>query len=425
MTRYWLFLLILVPSSGIRAQSTSYLADLDVLYTHLKKTPSYKDQIRGDKAVSYDSLYRALRADTANVNNSFDGFYRLARLFFPLYDNHLGLYQFPAQVLKQTDFTNAQAVTQYKQSGFFKQYPIVNINLDSLRAVLATKHKDSVEGIYYYDQYLTVGLYRSADRQQLVGVVLNTTLPVWEKGQVAMRLYEYLPHCFRGIYGHPLYKYLLLYPNEKFRNHSLVNSWFYASISNEVYKKFPGEVDHINIARIEPAFQFKTITPTLQYLRIGNFSAMEEDMNVSQAFLNSIKDSLTAPHLIVDLRNNTGGADKVSNKFLTLLKRYSAKGKIHVLVNNGTMSQGEIFTLQLRKQIKAPVYGQTTRGTLAYGVNYSDMLRLPGKQYGATITDMRNDRECREHENIGVAPDHYFDNTGDWIEKLLKVIDNK
>ncbi|MBO9564867.1 MAG: hypothetical protein J7621_18975 [Niastella sp.] len=419
MRRYLLILCMLVLSVSLHAQSTSYLADLDVLYTQLKKTPSYKDQIKGEKAGSFDSLYLALRADSPHVNNSFDGFYRLARLFFPLYDNHLGFYQFPEYGIKPSDFTNEQAVAQYRQSAFFRQYPAVQLNLDSLRAALATKHKDSVEGIYYYDQYLTVGLYRTSNRHELTGVVLSTTLPVWEKGQVAMRLYEYQPHYFRGIYGHPVYKYLMLNTNEKFRNHSLINSYFYASVSDAVYKKFPGEENHINIPRTTPAFQLTSLNPALQYLRLGNFSAMEKDMKVSQAFVNSIKDSLTAPSLIVDLRNNTGGAEKVSVKFLSLLKKYSKKGKVYVLVNNGTMSRGEIFTLQLRRLIKAPVYGQTTRGTLAYGVNYSDMLRLPGKLYGATMTDMRNPRECRERENIGVEPDHYFDNSKDWIEALI------
>jgi hypothetical protein len=423
MLRYLLILCMLVLSVAARAQSTGYLAALDELYTQLKKTPSWKDQIKGERAGLFDSLYQALRSDSSHVKNSFDGFYHLARLFFPLYDNHLGFYQLPEQGLKPSDFTNEQAVAQYRQSAFFKQYPAVQINLDSLQAVLATKHRDSVEGIYYYDQYLTVGLYRTPNRQELTGVVLSTILPVWEKGQVAMQLYEYQPHYFRSIYGHPVYKYLMLYTNEKFKNHSLINSWFYVSLTDAVYKKFPGEVDHININRIEPAFQLKPINPTLQYLRLGNFSAIEKDMEVSQAFFDRIKDSLTAPRLIVDLRNNTGGAEKVSQKFLTLLKRYSAKGKIYVLVNNGTMSRGEIFTLQLRKAIQAPVYGQTTRGTIAYGVNYSKMLRFGG-QYGATMTDLKS-KGYEPYENIGVAPDYVFNNSDNWISQLLKVIDNQ
>lgn len=34
------------------------------------------------------------------------------------------------------------------------------MSLDSLQAVLIPKAKDSVEGIYYYDRFLTIGLYR-------------------------------------------------------------------------------------------------------------------------------------------------------------------------------------------------------------------------------------------------------------------------
>lgn len=143
-------------------------------------------------------------------------------------------------------------------------------------------------------------------------------------------------------------------------------------------------------------------------------------MSKSQAFYDRIKDSLTAANLIVDLRNNTGGADKVSNKFFILLKQYANKGNIYLLINNGTMSQGEIFTLQLKKFTNAKSYGQTTKGTIAYGVNESGMEKLPSGRYGATMTDIRDSRNYLVYEDVGVAPDHVLDNTGNWTDRLGK-----
>jgi hypothetical protein len=419
-----LFFILLTCSLTLAAQSqtSSYLADLDALYGLLKKTPSYKDQVKGDKEQAYEALYQSLRLDTLQTGNTFDNYYKLVRLFLPLRDNHLGFIQFAHKILEASEYTHAEAVKQYRQSAFFNNYPATTINLDSLQQALSPKATDLVEGIYYYDSLLTMGLYRSAPGE-LTGVVLHTTLPQWEKGQIAIRLYEYAPHCFRAVYGHPLYKNLIFYSNEKFRNHSLINSTFYASVSETVYKKIRNEADYSNIPASEPAFQFKSISPTIQYIRLGNFSAMGNDMQVSQAFYDRIKDSLTAPHLIVDVRNNTGGADKVSYKFFALIKKYTEKGKAWLLMNNATMSQGEIFTLQLKKFATIKTFGQTTKGTITYGVNYGGMAKLPSGQYGTVMTDMRDNGHYLPYENYGVAPDTILNNGSDWIRQVVKLIE--
>jgi C-terminal processing protease CtpA/Prc len=131
---------------------------------------------------------------------------------------------------------------------------------------------------------------------------------------------------------------------------------------------------------------------------------------------------LTAPHLIVDLRDNTGGATKVSAKFVRLIRRAARKGRVYVLINNGAMSQGEIVTLQLKQYANVRVYGQTTKGTIAYGVNTGGMKKLPSKQYGAVMTDMKDKGHYFPYENYGVAPDTVLGNTGDWIELVVQEI---
>jgi len=424
MRHFFFILLNCSLTLAAQTQINSYQADLDALYGLLKKTPSYKDQVKGDKEPAYEALYRLLRSDTLHTSNTFDNYYKLVQLFLPLRDNHLGFIQFPHKILEASEYNHVEAVKQYRQSAFFNNYPATTINLDSLVQVLSPKAMDSVEGIYYYDSLLTVGVYRSG-QGTLSGVVLHTTLPQWEKGQIAMRLYEYAPHCYRAVYGHPLNKNLLFHSNEKFRNHSLINSMFYSSVSQAVYKKIRYEVDYSNIPASEPPFQFTSISPAIQYMRLGNFSAMTNHMKESQAFYDRIKDSLTAPHLILDVRNNTGGADKVSYKFFALIKKYANKGKVYLLMNNGTMSQGEIFTLQLKKFTTVSTFGQTTMGTITYGVNYGGMAKLPSGQYGAVLTDMRDNAQYLPYENYGVAPDTILNNGSDWVKQVVKLIEQQ
>lgn len=393
-----------------------YKADLEYLHSVLKKTPSYKEQIKGDELKKYRKLYDSLEADGINILTPFEYFCSMAQLFFPIRDNHLGFYQVP----DYQRFKDSSALEKYIKSAEFKSYPKSAINTDSLQLALSKKPKDSIEGIYYYGPYFTVGLFRSTGNQYL-GVVVDTKVSVWEKGQIAIRLYENSPGNFNAIYGHPLTKQFILYQNEKFRNQSLINSRFYASFSETSYKKNPNEKDYVNIPKSEPQFQYRRIRPDIQYIHLGNFSAMNTAMKISDAFYEQIKDSLTAAHLIVDLRNNTGGAYKVSKKFLQLIKKYAKKGKVCLLINNETISQGEIFILQLKDVSSLTVYGQTTMGKIAYGSNYGNREQLPHSKLEVYITDMKDKGNHLPYENIGVTPDIFLRNDADWIEQVLKL----
>ena len=87
-------------SLSIFAQTNPYQADLAQLRAVLQKTPSYKDQITGDKLVSYNELYARLVADTVSNPGDFKYFYNLTQLLFPIRDNHIGFYQLALKKFK-------------------------------------------------------------------------------------------------------------------------------------------------------------------------------------------------------------------------------------------------------------------------------------------------------------------------------------
>src|SRR5262245_54531287 len=132
MHRLFILIFSFGSASFAFSQSTNFQADLDKLYFVLKATPSYKDQIVGKKRITFDSLYKSLGGYQTASSTSFENFNRLAKLFFLINDNHLGFYQFPSIVLPPKDFKNDSAIKAYRQSTFNKDYPRININLDSL-----------------------------------------------------------------------------------------------------------------------------------------------------------------------------------------------------------------------------------------------------------------------------------------------------
>src|SRR6185503_13538574 len=145
-----------------------------------------------------------------------------SQLIFPLRDNHLGFYQIP----NFEKFKTKAGVDSFIISKEFLNYPTCRINIDSLKAELAKKPADSIEGIYHYDKFYSIGLFKSTGKEY-IGVVVESDTALWRKGQIAIHLYEYAPNLYKAIYGHPLFKSFILQCNEKYKHQSLVNSFFY------------------------------------------------------------------------------------------------------------------------------------------------------------------------------------------------------
>lgn len=410
-------LTIIFLTLGLQAQTNPYLTDLSALKTILQKTPSYKSQIKGKQLALYKDLYDRLLTDTSSKVNSYNYFYNLAQLIFPLKDNHLAFYQFP----DVENFKDQERIEQFITTKEFQDYPKYVGNLDSLKSTLAAKSLDSVEGIYHYGQFYSVGLLKSGNKEY-IGVVLESVVPVWQKGQVAIHLYEYAPNLFKAIYGHPLTKNFMLQPIEKYQNQALVNSYFYGSYAQNVYSKKLQQVDFVNLPKNAPKFELKQVADDIQYLAVRTFQADRWNAEKSAVFLDSIKNSLAAANLILDLRNNEGGAKKMASKYVQLIREYTKKGNVFILINNGTVSQAEILTLRLKKFKNTRTLGQTTKGMLSYGSNYGKREKLPSQHFEIYVTDMKGPARLLNYEDIGIDPDIFLDEHSNWIDQAIKII---
>lgn len=412
----FLFLSV-ITSNG---QTNPYLADLTALQNIIKKTPSYKSQIKGDKQDFYHSLYEQLATDTISNPNSIKYFYNLSQLIFPLKDNHIGFYQ----IANFDNFKTKENIDSFITTKEFLDYPTCNIDIDSLKTELKKKHVDSVEGIYHYGKFYSVGLFKLNDKDY-VGVIVDSDINLWRKGQIAIHLYEYAPKMYKAIYGHPLFKYFILKTNEKYRNQSLVNSSFYSSYSQDIYSKQLRPVDYVNLSKNASRFELKSINDDVQYLLLRSFQRNNATSQQSKNFYDSIKNILTAKNLILDLRNNEGGAKQETRKYLNLLKKFTKNGHLYVLLNNETLSRAEILTLQLKKLKNVTTIGQTTKGMLTYGSNYGKRERLPSGRLEIYPTDMRGSAMHLQYEDYGITPDIILKDDKIWIEQAVEIIRKK
>lgn len=407
-------LLAIMCCSHSRAQTVD--PDAEKLYALVKNLPSFKDQIKGDKEQQFNKVYEQVLKDLPSARDEFSHLYTLSQLVLQLNDNHLYFYRVPPFNITRQSYTDSTFMAKYRSSDAFTKHLTTMLNVDSLYKAKRKAPADSVEGIYYINKDLTMALYRTAKRDSLIGVITNSRLPTWSRGQIAMILKEYTPNRFRAYRYDSFQRYWGLIANEKFMHNMLTESR---------WKKFPDQADYVNIAPAEPLFQFRSINKTIQYLRSGSFATGTSNLVTSQQFYNRIKDSLTAPTMIVDLRNNGGGGFKASAVFLALLKDYATKGRIMALINNRTYSNAEQFALRLKPVENVTLLGETTNGTLTYGNNTGITETLPSGIFKLYVTDMADYGNYLPYENLGIKPSVFLKADSDWVIQTQKYIESK
>ncbi|MCC8410006.1 hypothetical protein LJ707_13795 [Mucilaginibacter sp. UR6-1] len=416
MKNLYTILLALLCAIGASAQTAStYQADLDGIYKALKTTPSYKDQIKGERKTRYEALYHSLRAQ--QPTSSLNEFYLLTRLVQTLRDNHLGFYQWDALKVDPSKLSDSAYVSTYVNSATFNNFPKANVNVDSLEQALTGKPRNGVEGIYYLDDFMKAGVYRTAKPDSLVAVVLSAKQPVWQRGQLLAVFNQLSPGSFEGVCANPVYKIFEYNHRIKFAGNKL-NLYY-------VWNKFPAEADNTAIPAGTPVYQLKNIDNNTQYLRLGRFATDNRSLVESQRFYDSVKTMITASNLIVDVRNNGGGGWKSSKKYLDLITGHSKKAQVYVLVNYATVSNAEQFTLKLKGRKNITVLGADTKGMLAYGSNYGKTETMPSGKYKLYLTDMRDDGNYLQYEDVGVKPDKYLNADSDWIGQVQAIISTK
>src|SRR5690606_29362496 len=235
----------------------------------------------------YEALFESLLLNPQADKKGQQYFLQLARLLFPIRDNHLGFYQLP----DYSRFKNRDSIAAFVASPEFEKYPSAPIDIDSLENILKSKPDSSIEGIYHYGRHYSVGVYKS-DEREYTGVVISSEINLWKKGQIAVWLYETEPKIYKAIYAHPLTKSFIYQPIEKYRNEQLVNSVFYGSYISSPYSKYPDRVDHVNLHSNVPLFELKNISPDVQYLLVRTFQANKKTSDQSRAFYDSVKNVL-------------------------------------------------------------------------------------------------------------------------------------
>ncbi|MBL0910778.1 MAG: hypothetical protein IBJ09_00290 [Bacteroidia bacterium] len=400
------FFLLLTSISLHAYTQNAFSDDLDFVYTRLKQGSSYKTQkYNREKA---DAKYLALKALYAGRQpDLFESYFRLYELVDALSDLHNDIYG-NTEHFSYTDLQKPEFLEKIRNAPEYNFYPHSTADLDSLETELEKKDRNDHEGIYYYETFFKIGIRNAGKMYE--GIILESRIPSWQRGETILYLLPLENKRFRLFMGHLVHKRLF----------SATDHFVAGEFKSLPWKKKNDSPDFYRAPFPEKKYHFVTLNAQTSYLKLGSFSSANENIREATAFYSRIKDSLQTPNLIVDLRNNSGGGDRTSLQFYKLLKRY--KGNMSVLINFGTVSNAEQFTVKLKDRKNVSLLGDNTRGMITYGRNYPEDLASPSGRFRIYFSDMKDNwKKYLPYEGKGISPDIYLRNDRDWIEQALEM----
>lgn len=407
-------LLVIFSFSLVAQESCDCQKEMDFLYQEMQTMASFKSQVKGEKKDSFDQVYQQLSNELKGQLSLEECFWKLNKLLNQVKDENAMLFgarpEFGVEEIQDSSF-----IRDYRNSTAFLNFPRSNKDLEKLETQLDAQPLQTLEGIYSIgNDVLKIGVYRTQQKDSLVGVVLDSKLGTWEAGQLYLymkerdsekRLYDIM------TYGQ-VHKNLLFYSKRWVHDHSI--------LTNMRKVNAPSSFAQVNQNASE-AYQLKSLNEQVQYLWLNSFSrfgnAEKRDLLIKE-----IESGLTAKHLIIDLRNNGGGASKISKPILKALKKH-LKAKVYVLTNYQSGSNAEQTTLRAKRMLKATHLGERTRGALAYGMNYGIVHCSPSGLFEFMPTDMKFNHWLK-YEQVGIEPELKLAHGQDWIEQTLELIEH-
>ncbi|MEM7186878.1 MAG: hypothetical protein AAF466_09480, partial [Bacteroidota bacterium] len=258
-------------------QDCSCKDDLDFYFAEVKKLVSFKDQIKGKRARTFDETYQALRSSIDCSEDEFTCFDILNRLSYLVDDEHARL-RSTARELTSKNFKEAAVIEAYRNSATFKEHPRYSINIDSLETALQLSPADQISGIYYKGSF-KIAVFQPIGSDHFDGVVLDTGYEVWDRGQLVFRLLPNQKGRYQYYHAHLATKRWMAISNEYYNDGRLMRiGWKKDTTLTDHHLKVPDE-----------KFDIKKLTESTSYIRLGSFGTGSSNRREAAQFLSELK----------------------------------------------------------------------------------------------------------------------------------------
>lgn len=379
--------------------------DVDFIYKNLQKSVSYKTQKENQKKVKkkYEELIQNIPTEIYGIE-ALEKFYQLIDEIKD-YHNTISTKSKVYTYSELQERNNIDSILA-RSKGYFK---ITDVDLVIIENSLKDIDVNDIEGIYHLGKLLKVGVIQTPDK--FIGIVLESQLPTWKRGEEIFYLIPKGDKKFRMITGSTIDKRLI----------SFIDKHKGGTFRSSSWRKLNADIiftpDKIDTAK----YVYKRIKPSFSYLKISTFGTSNSSFKEAMSFYKTLKPKEFEKNLILDLRVNRGGGIRNSQHLYDILKQHH--GNFLILTSYHTVSHGEQFVLKMKKLPNVKVLGERTFGMLTYGSNQGTNYNTPSGKYNLMFTDLKDNwNEYLKYEGIGIEPDIRLSDKSDWINQVLETI---
>ena len=267
-----------------------------------------------------------------------------------------------------------------------------------------TKIEDDISGIYHAGSD-KIFLKKESDSLWF-GITLKSASEGWKKEKIRLKInktedgsFEIFEFFANGI---------LSYQN----NIKIENGRIQGTFWNKAHQ-YNFQINH------EQNFNFRSINADFDYIGIKTLSRTRNLMKEAQVFYEDHLEKLSKENLIIDLRNDGGGAIKQAEPLIKSLQKNENIKHIFVLINFKTASAAELATLQFKKDKRSFIAGENSRGMLEYGYgNKSFSAKTDCLGFNVSFSTKHENNNLQQYETKGITPDLYLQNTSNWIDQI-------
>lgn len=263
---------------------------------------------------------------------------------------------------------------------------------------------NDISGIYYAgaDKILVT----QENDSLWYGITIKSNAKDWTRGMIRLRIHKTSEDSYEIFEFYE--NGLLFYQKDIEIKNGRLHSTFWNKNNTYFFNK-----NH------QENFSYTTIADTFDYIGIKTLARTKTLMNEADVFYDTHLKQLTKEHLIIDLRNNGGGAIKQAEPLLKAIHHNKSLKSIVVMINFLTASAAESVVLELMNDPRTVVVGEHSRGMLAYGYgNKSASMTTDCAGYKLVLSTTYTNSKMSKYESVGIAPAYELNNTSDWIEQI-------
>ncbi|MDR3713645.1 MAG: S41 family peptidase [Puia sp.] len=362
--------LLVIASIACRAQDNSCDCGthFDFVKSYMERNhAAFRDNVPGDRRAAYAKFCADISAVILKDHCKTHCSYFIDRYLKYFKDRHIYI----EETFPSIDDQDTAAVNLFRQSYAFMHTE--RMVLDS-QAMERLKHRkgDEIEGVYYSfpsDNY-TIAVIKSSGCYK--GVIIESSTKLWERGQVKFILSPILSPGKDPVFSVRLY----------LRDHSLQQKTVHFN-TGTLTELFLSK-NRQNAIKSAIPFEFRRLNENTHYLKVGSFNGPLFNL-LDSCYKVHARQITESPYLVIDIRDNGGGADKCYQGLIDFAYTHPIANDI-----------GEIYVTPDNLQVYQHELDKILADSVAYGEGAADDMRSYIKKMQRaklyTFAAMDNDR---------------------------------